>query len=130
MKQFGVQLDSEEEAALLEFLLQLKKTKIVGPTVSTYESQKNRFQLPVVDLNRNISTGQKIYEKNCASCHGNEAQGKIGPRLRARLIPKDSFFTVIAQGRNSMPGFGETLNRDQLESLWSFLQRPLSSENN
>ncbi|NBX83255.1 cytochrome c [bacterium] len=92
--------------------------------------QKNRFQLPSGALKKNISTGQQIYEKNCASCHGIEGQGKIGPRLRARLIPKDSFFNVIAQGRNSMPAFRETLDGDQLEALWSFLQRPLTSENN
>ena len=130
MKHFGVQLDSEEEAAVLEFLLQLKKKKTVTSSVSTYEEQKNRFQLPSGALKKNISTGQQIYEKNCASCHGIEGQGKIGPRLRARLIPKDSFFNVIAQGRNSMPAFRETLDGDQLEALWSFLQRPLTSENN
>ena len=70
-----------------------------------------------------------LYAEHCAECHGADRLGRSGPallpeslkRLRAKRAGK-----VIAQGRTAtqMPGFGETLTRDDIAALTAHIFTP------
>jgi mono/diheme cytochrome c family protein len=71
--------------------------------------------------------GQKLYDTNCAKCHGpdgsgNTAVGKaVGAKdlraAEAKKLTDAEIFTQIDQGKGNMPPFGGTLNKAQINSL-------------
>jgi DNA-binding beta-propeller fold protein YncE len=74
----------------------------------------------------------KLYEQNCAQCHGPGRLGGIGPallpenmgRLRGPAVAK-----VIAEGREAtqMPAFGAQLGKAEIEALTAFVATPLAA---
>ncbi|MBG7610004.1 MAG: c-type cytochrome [Anaerolineae bacterium] len=52
-----------------------------------------------------IHRGRKVYNEQCASCHGAQGEGGVGPALNDRLVLKNTFdevfFSVI---RSGVPG--------------------------
>ncbi|MCL7941772.1 nitrite reductase [Halomonas sp. ATCH28] len=69
-----------------------------------------------------------LYQSQCASCHGEERLGGIGPALLpgnlSRLKPQAAE-AVIRDGRpaSQMPAFGEQLDEGQIASLAEWLYR-------
>ncbi|MDZ7851671.1 MAG: cytochrome D1 domain-containing protein [Halomonas sp.] len=69
-----------------------------------------------------------LYQVQCASCHGEDRLGGIGPALLpgnlSRLKP-EAAEAVIRDGRaaSQMPAFGEQLDDDQIRSLAEWLYR-------
>jgi len=124
MKSFGVQVQPEEEEPLIDFLMGLSKRRSNLEEKSSYEIQKLKFQAPDLSSRVNTSEVKKLYEMNCSQCHGEQGEGKIGPRLRSRLIPQEVFVVAVTQGKNRMPAFGEALNASQIRDLWKYLQVP------
>lgn len=45
-----------------------------------------------------------VYEANCASCHGANYEGGVGPALAGSELPVEEIAQVIAEGRGIMPG--------------------------
>ena len=75
------------------------------------------------------SDGQTLYQQHCASCHGADRLGGVGPALLpgnlSRLRQKAAV-KVIAQGRpaTQMPGFGDRLNAAQIAALADLIYTP------
>lgn len=46
---------------------------------------------------------EKIYSNNCASCHGDNLQGAMGPKLKGNDLSKDAIQTQIKEGGGGMP---------------------------
>ena len=73
------------------------------------------------------SDGQKLYDTNCAKCHGPDGSGStvIGKAVgakdlrsaEAKKLTDAEIFTQIDQGKGNMPPFGGTLNKAQINSL-------------
>ena len=67
-----------------------------------------------------------LFQQNCASCHGEDRLGLIGPPLIPasfkRLKPK-SAADVIKNGRlaTQMPAFGKTLKANEIDQLVQFI---------
>jgi mono/diheme cytochrome c family protein len=71
--------------------------------------------------------GQKLYDTNCAKCHGPDGSGStvIGKAIGAKNLgaaetkkmTDAQIRTQIEQGKNNMPPFGGTLTKDQIDSL-------------
>ncbi|ROR29526.1 nitrite reductase [Inmirania thermothiophila] len=72
-----------------------------------------------------------LYQTHCASCHGADRLGGMGPALvpenLGRLSPEKAA-RVIAEGRaaTQMPAFGDRLGADEIEALarWIFAPPP------
>ena len=70
-----------------------------------------------------------LYQQHCASCHGAQRLGGMGPALLpgnlSRLRPAKAN-QVIAKGRaaTQMPAFGEQLNTNQIQALVDFIYTP------
>jgi len=68
------------------------------------------------------SPGARIYSANCASCHGADGGGAIGPRLSGGAVRRDfpdasAQVTFVTNGRGSMPGFGGRLSPAQISQV-------------
>jgi cytochrome c553 len=72
----------------------------------------------------------KLYRQHCASCHGADRLGGIGPALLpenlSRLRPQAAL-TVIAKGRTAtqMPAYADKLSSTQIEALVQLIYKPL-----
>ena len=74
-------------------------------------------------------SGADIYNRSCASCHGEDgrAQTRRGKRKGAKDLTKSKISTamglkVITHGRGSMPAFKDTLSRERIRTVNSFVR--------
>lgn len=72
-----------------------------------------------------------LYARHCASCHGADRLGSVGPALlpeNLERLRKSEAMKVIAHGRpaTQMPAFREALTPEQLASLGEFIYTPPS----
>ncbi len=58
-----------------------------------------------------------LYGTWCASCHGGDGSGGVGPSLRTSTMSLSRVKTVIASGAGSMPGFGSMLSSAEIDAL-------------
>jgi mono/diheme cytochrome c family protein len=73
------------------------------------------------------SDGQKLFDTNCAKCHGPDGTGNtvvgkaVGAKdlgsAEAKKLTDAEIFMQIDQGKGNMPPFGGTLNKAQIDSL-------------
>lgn len=49
---------------------------------------------------------EELYKKSCASCHGDDLSGQVGPKLDTigSELSSDEILTIIEEGQGSMPG--------------------------
>ena len=98
---------------------------------------------PLPATAENIAAGKKLYEENCASCHGAQGfgDGEAGRELQPppanlafivnRPIASDGFlFWTISEGgeklNTAMPAFADVLSEKQRWQLILFLRRALA----
>lgn len=76
-------------------------------------------------------TAHDLYTAHCASCHGTDRLGGVGPALLPenlkRLRPPKAVL-AIAKGlaATQMPAFADTLTEEQIQSLVDYIYTPLS----
>ncbi|NNL06706.1 MAG: cytochrome C oxidase Cbb3 [Gammaproteobacteria bacterium] len=77
-------------------------------------------------------TASALYQQHCASCHGSERLGLMGPALlpeNLKRLKKDKAKQVIKSGRTAtqMPAFADTLNEVQVDALVELIYTPLDT---
>jgi mono/diheme cytochrome c family protein len=75
-------------------------------------------------------TGESLYKKNCAACHGGSAQGASGPALvgdDATAYTDEQLAMIIADGIGDMDGFSGRLDAEEIDMVIDHL-RTLDSE--
>ena len=78
---------------------------------------------PAPDRTKMIADGRTLYVTNCVSCHGQDAEGKIGPSLHALGDPDATVYRHIAYGfGQKMPAYKNILSADQINSLVAYIQ--------
>ncbi|MGG3941607.1 cytochrome c551 [Peribacillus psychrosaccharolyticus] len=60
---------------------------------------------PEGDSTQTASAEEKLYERSCAGCHGNNLEGAAGPKLSnvGSKLSKEDIETIIAEGKGIMP---------------------------
>lgn len=76
---------------------------------------------------KEIKNGEKLFSFNCMVCHGEKANGEIGPNLTDDYwIYGNSYqaiFTTIEKGtENGMPEHASKLTPEQMKDLTYFIQ--------
>ena len=74
--------------------------------------------------------GERIYNTHCASCHGAEGEGKVGPAIGNGVVVDAYPFVsrqiaVVTDGRAAMPSFATTLTPEQIEAVVLFEREQL-----
>lgn len=72
-----------------------------------------------------------LYQQNCASCHGENRLGGMGPALlpeNLKRLRKNKASKVIANGRaaTQMPAFASKLSEKDIQSLVDYVYTPLA----
>ncbi len=75
------------------------------------------------------SPGGQLFQANCASCHGAQGEGGIGPKL-AGVVTHDfpnetDQITVVTKGKGSMPSFGGDLTPAQIRQVVDYTRTGL-----
>lgn len=74
--------------------------------------------------------GAVIYAGACASCHGADGGGGIGPALAGGAVV-EAFpdvadqITIVAEGQGGMPNFDDSLSPEEIEAVVVFTREDL-----
>ena len=75
-------------------------------------------------------SGEAVFASNCASCHGADGTGGVGPALANGAVV-EAFpdaadqVVVITDGRNGMPAFGERLTAEEIQAVTDYTRDDL-----
>jgi mono/diheme cytochrome c family protein len=69
--------------------------------------------------------GAELYSANCARCHGDDGGGGVGPQLSdgevvAAFPEVEGEIEVVADGRGSMPSFGDRLSTVEIDQVVAY----------
>jgi mono/diheme cytochrome c family protein len=75
-------------------------------------------------------SGEAVFTSNCASCHGADGSGGVGPALGNRAgveaFPDAADqVVVITEGRNGMPAFGDRLTAEEIQAVTDYTRDDL-----
>jgi mono/diheme cytochrome c family protein len=113
-----------------------KKAGVVKPA-----GEREHATNPFAGDPKAIAEGKALYENNCASCHGPNGKGDIGPSLVDDVflyvkgdLPDDAYFEVINNGtsegaeldgrkaKGGMPGYSGSLDKNKIWSLVAYIR--------
>ena len=57
----------------------------------------------ISSANGDVDRGETIFQRECAGCHGDQAEGGVGPALRGSGLDAATVATAVQQGRGVMP---------------------------
>lgn len=67
--------------------------------------------------------GYRLFDHNCAHCHGDDARGDEGPDLHGLRISDARLEKTIKNGiHGEMPAFGKKFNDDDVRALIAWLR--------
>ncbi len=94
------------------------------PTPTQAAGDKTGDKTPAApDTTQMVASGRTLYVANCVSCHGQDAEGKIGPNLHALGDPDAKVYRHIANGfGQKMPAYKNTMTKDQIDTLVAYIQ--------
>lgn len=71
-----------------------------------------------------IAQGKVFYKASCASCHGPDASGGLGPTLRSERRTDTAIAQIITKGIKGtpMPAFGNKYQDPQVQSLVAYIR--------
>ncbi|MHB8882558.1 MAG: cbb3-type cytochrome c oxidase subunit II [Thermodesulfovibrionales bacterium] len=116
--------------------------KAAAPAAAVASTVKEKHvENPLAGNPQAIAKGKDLYAKNCATCHGPNAKGDIGPSLvddeffyEKGDLPDDDYFEVTNNGtsegytedgrvgKGGMPGFRDSLSKDDIWSIVAYLR--------
>ncbi len=74
--------------------------------------------------------GEQTFDGACATCHGLEAEGLVGPALAGNplVTQRDAVEAVVRNGRNQMPAVGDGWSDTQMDALLDYLEQEYAPE--
>lgn len=111
------------------------ESKIAMPSLdAAVDRRAAETQNPVQPTDENFLAGMKIYQTNCASCHGdvNRPHGMLAESLYPRApqfledapdMPENQNFFIVQHGirMSGMPSWKQVLNEQQIWQVVTFL---------
>jgi mono/diheme cytochrome c family protein len=71
-------------------------------------------------LDGSVSSGAEVYGAACASCHGGDGYGGVGPSIIGSYLELDDVLELAITGEGDMPASG--LDDDELVDLMAYLE--------
>lgn len=68
--------------------------------------------------------GEALYNDECASCHGDDGGGGLGPSLQnlEESFPDQSeVVAIVTDGSGSMPSFGDDLSAEEIDAIVAYI---------
>ena len=128
MADYGLVLSDAEYEKIAAFYADKYPPGTPGDDSKTVELSSNPslFVAPGVMKIGNSANGKSIFKSHCSACHGDKAEGKVGPVLRARSLTDATFWSAVVNGKRAMPAFKNVLNVTQIGDIkaWLDSQKP------
>ncbi len=119
---------ADKEVSLLE-------SKIAMPALdAAVDRRASEVHNPVQSQDANLTAGMKVYQTNCASCHGDihHPRGPLADSLYPRApqfledapdMPENQNFYIIQHGvrMSGMPAWKQVLNEQEIWQVTTFL---------
>ncbi|MBM3672370.1 MAG: cytochrome c [Actinobacteria bacterium] len=68
-----------------------------------------------------LTPSAAVYDANCASCHGGDGGGGLGPQLAGVVEEKypdiEDQIAFVEEGQGAMPGFSGSLSDDEIRQV-------------
>ena len=72
---------------------------------------------------KSSGSGQQLFMRNCARCHGASGQGKNGPQLAGKSLGQDAIEETVSEGRPpKMPAFGKQLSSAEVKAVAAYVR--------
>ena len=76
------------------------------------------------------ATGAQLFAANCATCHGADGQGAVGPQLAGRVTQRfpniADQIALVTNGSGGMPSFSGKLSPQQIQKVVEYTRTGLS----
>jgi mono/diheme cytochrome c family protein len=76
------------------------------------------------------ATGAQLFAANCATCHGADGQGAVGPQLAGRVTQRfpniADQIALVTDGSGGMPSFSGKLSPQQIQKVVEYTRTGLS----
>ena len=72
-----------------------------------------------------VSKGQRLYDKNCSQCHGDDLQNNSGVAFDLRRLRQDEysrFVDSVLHGKRAMPSWEGALTPEQIQNIWAYVR--------
>lgn len=73
-----------------------------------------------------VAAGMQVFEGNCATCHGDDLSGKVGPALgpgsNASSLSDGELEAQIRVGGNGMPGWEGLIPDEDIAAVIAYLR--------
>jgi cytochrome c551 len=72
----------------------------------------------------NAIDGEALYSDECASCHGGDGGGGLGPSLQdleSSFPDQSEVVAIVTDGSGSMPGFGDDLSAEEIDAIVAYI---------
>jgi len=96
-------------------------------TMSLEAAAQTRGARPPASASTDLAAGKKIFDSQCAWCHGNDGDGGMGPNLHGKLrhaADLKSIVTIVSNGipGTDMPGFSGPLTERARTQAAAYVQ--------
>jgi cytochrome c oxidase subunit 2 len=75
------------------------------------------------------TSGKGIYEANCATCHGVDGQGGVGPALGGVVVDKypniEDQIAIVTNGKSAMPAWRGDLTPKEIRKVVEYTRTGL-----
>jgi mono/diheme cytochrome c family protein len=96
-------------------------TPIIVPTSTPQPATEVK---PTAASNASTERGVQVWAaQNCNLCHGDQAAGRIGPKLAGTTLSADAIANIVRSGKGSMPAYtADKLSDADLAAIYTWLQ--------
>jgi len=124
MVHWGAQVDQAEAAVLVAYLSTTLHPQ-AGPVVAPPVMRPSGPVAGAAPAKAGVAArGAELYRQNCLPCHGEAAQGGVGPKLAGNVIlTRDAQFSeTVRSGRGAMPPWGAVLKPQDIADIQAWLK--------
>lgn len=136
-------LNGKDEMDALVAYMQVIGTAVTQTAVAETKPRvkAEEAENPLAGNPEAITLGKKLFDENCAMCHGEKGEGEIGPSLIDNIflyeegdLPDDDYFELINNGtsegmveegrtaKGGMPSFSGQMRKDDIWSVISYIR--------
>jgi mono/diheme cytochrome c family protein len=72
-----------------------------------------------------VSKGERLYDKNCSQCHGDNLQNNSSLAFDLRRLRQDEysrFVESVLHGKRAMPSWQGALTTEQIQNIWAYVR--------
>lgn len=106
--------DSADDAATEESSTEEESTTEESSDEGAEDTEESDDSASTSDVD-----AEGVAQSSCASCHGGDFQGGMGPALEGTSLSEEEFTDVVRNGRGSMPDFSEDqVSEEELTAMY------------